>query len=441
MRPLYGKWKLLACSLVILAACVKAPQPAPAPSPTPEPTPTPAPTPTPTPTPPPVIDVPQQSQAVFTSGISFNAGDTPVPDPGSDPTPHPQQETVTFTAPAAWAATIQETKADSWLSVEPSSGEAGEVKMAVIAQPNDTYEDREAEVTIKSGDATASFKVKQAAKPRPVEVTAIRLDKSSASIQIGETLQLTATIEPADATNQEVIWYSLAPDVAEVSGSGLVKGLAAGTAVVGAKTANGLTAECEVVVMGESGSPAGYVDIVSITVDPAEKEINVGESFKLSAIVGPDNATDKTVYWRSSSTSTASVASDGTVTGGKAGTATIYAYRTTLLGQEIVGTCTVTVVQKVTSITLNITSAHLTVGHTITLYPTVTPETAPSAKSLEWKSSDESVATVDASGQVKALAVGSAEITVSADGISAKCTVTVEPISGGNEGTGEEVWK
>ena len=275
-----------------------------------------------------------------------------------------------------------------------------------------------------------------------VEVTEISLNHSSESVKVGETIQLTATLKPDNATDKTVIWYTLEPKVASVSENGLVTGLEEGSAIVGAKTANGLTAECEIVVWSDDGpGPGGYVDITGITVEPSEIEINVGETVKLSATVAPDNATDKTVYWRSSSTSTASVTSDGTVTGGKAGTATIYAYRTSLLGEEITGVCTVTVVQKVSSITLNIYSAHLGVGNTITLYPTVTPEDAPSAKSLEWNSSDESVATVDATGKVTALAVGTTDITVSADGISAGCTVTVEPVSGGNEGTGEEDWK
>ena len=275
-----------------------------------------------------------------------------------------------------------------------------------------------------------------------VEVTEISLNHTSESVKVGETLQLAATLKPDNATDKTVIWYTLEPKVASVSESGLVKGLEPGSAVVGAKTANGLTAECEIVVWSDEGpGPGGYVDITGITLTPSEAEINVGETVRLSATVAPDNVTDKTVYWRSSSTSTASVTSDGTVTGGKAGTATIYAYRQTLQGQEVSGTCTVTVVQKVSTIALNIYSAHLVVGNTITLYPTVTPEDAPSAKSLEWKSSNESVATVDATGKVTALALGQADITVSADGISAGCTVTVEPVSGGNEGTGEEDWK
>lgn len=275
-----------------------------------------------------------------------------------------------------------------------------------------------------------------------VEVTEISLNHTSESVKVGETLQLAATLKPDNATDKTVIWYTLEPKVASVSESGLVKGLEPGSAVVGAKTANGRTAECEIIVWDDEGpGPGGYVDITGITVTPSEAEINVGETVRLSATVAPDNATDKTVYWRSSSTSTASVTSDGTVTGGKAGTATIYAYRQTLQGQEVSGTCTVTVVQKVTSIAFYTQDVHMMVGNTLYLYAVVTPENAPSAGSLVWKSSYEGVAGVDQSGKVTALAVGTAEISASADGVSAKCTVTVEPVSGGNEGTGEEVWK
>ena len=81
------------------------------------------------------------------------------------------------------------------------------------------------------------------------------------------------------------------------------------------------------------------------------------------------------------------------------------------------------------------------VGNVLYLYAVVTPENAPSANSLTWASSNEGVASVDQSGRVEALSEGTAEITASADGVSARCTVTVETIAGGNEGTGEENWK
>lgn len=275
-----------------------------------------------------------------------------------------------------------------------------------------------------------------------VEVSDITLDHSSESVKVGGTLQLTATLKPGNATDKTVIWYSLEPKVASVSESGLVTGLEVGSAIVGAKTPNGLSAECEIIVWDdEDPGPGGYVDISAITVEPSEIELNVGETFRLAATVAPDNATDKSVYWRSTSTSTASVAADGTVTANKAGTATVYAYRTTLQGQEITGSCTVTVVQKNTSIAFYTSEVHLTVGNVLYLYAVVTPENAPSANSLTWASSNEGVASVDQSGRVEALSEGTAEITASADGVSARCTVTVETIAGGNEGTGEENWK
>ena len=490
MNPL-GKWKLLGCALLLLASCTKTP---------------------PEPETPPAIVVPTQSQAVFSNGISFVSGEA---DPGSSAQPQAQSGTVAFTAPSPWSASVRETKADSWLTVVPSSGGAGDVTMTVTAQPNDTYEDREAEVTITSGASTATFRVKQAGKPRPVAVNSITLDKTSGSVYTGKTLQLTATVGPDNAADKSVTWSSSNPAVATVSETGLVTGVAAGSAVIEAKASSGLTAKCEITVsvetiavtgitldktsesvtvgktlqltatvepadatdksvswfssdvnvatVSETGLVTGvapgsvvieaktasgliakceisvaeeYIPVSGITLNKTELEVNVGETFKLEATVAPANSSEKVVSWRSSSSSTASVDSEGTVTGKKAGTATI----TASCGNVSV-TCQVTVVQKVTAIELNRTSATLTVGNTLYLYATVTPSTAPSASALVWASSDASVATVDASGVVKALAAGTAEITASADGITAKCVITVENVAAGNEGTTEENWK
>ena len=272
-----------------------------------------------------------------------------------------------------------------------------------------------------------------------VEVTGVKLDKTSASVKVGESLQLTAEISPENATDKSLEWFSSDEEVATVSSSGLVLGVTEGVSLIEVKTSNGLSASCEVVVFDDEVLP--LVEISSITVEPSEVEINVGESFKLTATVAPENAEDKTISWRSSSTSTVSVASDGTITGGKAGTATVTAYKITGFNGEVTGTCKVTVVQKVISIELSRSEAHLNVGNTLYLYATVTPENAPSAQNLVWESSDEGVAEVDQSGKVTALAAGTAEITASADGVSGKCTITVENVAGGNEGTGEENWK
>ncbi len=71
-----------------------------------------------------------------------------------------------------------------------------------------------------------------------VSVTGVSLDKTSAELEVGNTLKLTATIEPADATNQNVSWSSSNVEVATVE-NGTVTAKAVGSAVITVKTADG----------------------------------------------------------------------------------------------------------------------------------------------------------------------------------------------------------
>ena len=87
---------------------------------------------------------------------------------------------------------------------------------------------------------------------RPVDpvihVTGITLDKVSASLQVGQTLTLTATLEPADADDKVILWSSSESQVASVS-NGTVTGIAAGTTVITATThEGGFKAQCTVKV-------------------------------------------------------------------------------------------------------------------------------------------------------------------------------------------------
>ena len=98
-------------------------------------------------------------------------------------------------------------------------------------------------------------------------------------------------------------------------------------------------------ILGEWSRPApavvtpSAIAVTSITLD-AEATINVGETKTLTATVAPDNATDKTVSWRSENTAVATVA-DGVVTAVAAGTAIITA--TANDGSGVKAQCTVTV--------------------------------------------------------------------------------------------------
>ena len=102
-----------------------------------------------------------------------------------------------------------------------------------------------------------------------VSVTGVSLDKPSAELKIGDTLSLTPTIEPANATNQNVSWASDKETVATVDEKGTVTAKAAGTAVITVKTADGgKEATCTITVKEKtSGSEGGSDDTGDMKVE------------------------------------------------------------------------------------------------------------------------------------------------------------------------------
>ena len=248
------------------------------------------------------------------------------------------------------------------------------------------------------------------------KISAITLNKAAAEIVEGESLVLTATVSPEDATDKTVIWTSSDESIAKISKNGVVTALKAGRAIITAssKVCPTVTATCEVVVKAKT------VTVTGITLDKTTAEITEGETLTLTATVSPENATDKTVTWISSDESIAKVI-NGIVIGVKAGKATIIAS----CGDKV-ATCEITVNAKVvpaTGITLDKTKAELTEGETLTLTATVTPEDA-TDKTVAWTSSDETVATVK-DGVVTALKAGKATITAKSGEVSATCEITV----------------
>ena len=190
---------------------------------------------------------------------------------------------------------------------------------------------------------------------------------------------------------------------------------------------------------GNGGSQTGptTVAVTGVSLSKTSLSLVEGGSETLTATVAPSNATNKTVSWKSSDASTASVDANGKVTAVKAGSATITV--TTADGSKT-ATCSVTVTSKnvsVTDVTLDKTEAALTQGETVQLTATVKPDDA-TDKSIEWTSSDESVATVDNSGKVTAVSEGKVTITVKTSNLaqSASCDITVKaasiPVTGVN---------
>ena len=258
-------------------------------------------------------------------------------------------------------------------------------------------------------------------KPAVVLATSVTLNETTAEVTIGETLQLTATVAPENASNPTVTWSSSDDAIATVDANGLVTAVAAGTAIITASTNDGsnLTASCEVTVKQLA---------VSLTLDKTAAEVTVGETLLLNATVLPDNTSNPAVTWASSNDAVATVDANGLVTAVAAGTATITA--TTTDGSNLTASCEVTVkpaVILVNSIVLDKTTAEVVEGGMVKLTATVLPEDA-TDKSVTWTTSDATIATVNEDGLVTAVAPGTVTITVSAkDGSdkTATCEVTV----------------
>ena len=163
-------------------------------------------------------------------------------------------------------------------------------------------------------------------QPVPVESVSISGDgvkDGKLSLKSGASVQLTATVNPSNATDKTISWTSSNSSVAKVS-DGKVTAVKAGTATITA-TAGGKTASV-VVTVADNPVPVSSVSISGDGVKDGKLKLESGASAQLTATVSPSNATDRKVSWTSSDSSVANVMGTGVVTAGsKAGRATVTA--------------------------------------------------------------------------------------------------------------------
>ena len=257
----------------------------------------------------------------------------------------------------------------------------------------------------------------------PVAVTGVTLDKTTLSIEAGQTAQLTATVQPGNADNQAVTWSTSDASIASVDANGKVTANAKGSATITVTTADGgKTATCTVTVT----EPAAPVAVTGVTLNKSNTTIYTGRTETLTATIQPADATNKAVTWTSSNTSVATI-NNGVVTGVSVGTATI-TVKTTDGG--FTATCTVKVeeapIVHPTGVSISKSAISLQVGGTETLTATVTPADA-NNKNVTWSTSDATVAAVDKNGKVTGIKAGNATITATTEDGSktATCAVTV----------------
>jgi uncharacterized protein YjdB len=168
-----------------------------------------------------------------------------------------------------------------------------------------------------------------------VPVASVAVSPASASVAVGQTVQLTATLKDASGTplsGRVVTWSSGAPAVATVSATGLVTSVAAGTATITA-TSEGKS--------GTAGITVAPTAVASVSVSPAAPSVPAGQTVQLAAT--PKDAsgtplTGRVVTWSSTAPAVATVNGSGLVTGLAAGSTTI-----TASSEGKSGTATVTV--------------------------------------------------------------------------------------------------
>ena len=249
-------------------------------------------------------------------------------------------------------------------------------------------------------------------------VTRVHLP-SSMKLDSGASYQLQPEIAPDNATNRALAFSSSDESVAVVDGNGLVTALRAGKTTITATASSGKKDEMRLTVTQP---------VTGLTISDGDFILDRDDSRRLSAVVGPADASDKKIRWSSSNESVARVSSSGKVTGRAPGVAVI----TAAASNGLTASCAVTVVQPVTRVTLNASHLKLSRNNAARLEATIRPANATDQR-LFWSSSNPAVASVEQDGTVRALADGSCVITATAasgKNASVKLTVTSVKVTG-----------
>ena len=182
-----------------------------------------------------------------------------------------------------------------------------------------------ATITVKTNDGGFSASCEVTVKKKVITVTGVKLSAASMTLREGDKGTLTATVEPANATNKNVEWWTTDLDIVCVTSApggstGYVEARKAGKATVTVKTEDGeFSASCEITVEKKE------VPVTGIVLEQSSLLLPVGNTYALTAHVQPSNATDQNIKWISINEGVATVDQTGKVTAVTAGTADIRA--------------------------------------------------------------------------------------------------------------------
>jgi len=227
--------------------------------------------------------------------------------------------------------------------------------------------------------------------------------------------QLYATLVPASAEDQEIIWRSTNTSVATVDKNGIVTLKKSGQTaiIVSSKIDSTITAICNLEVTKS---------VTGVKLDKSAHEMFVGETFRITYTISPTGASNAQVVWSSSNSSVASVDQSGLVTAKGVGT-TVIMVKTKDGGFTAI--CTINVGRVATAVKLDVTTLVMNTGDYYYLEATLTPADS-TEKTVMYESSDTKVAVVSKKGKVTAKGAGACVIMAKTkSGSMAYCAVTV----------------
>lgn len=241
------------------------------------------------------------------------------------------------------------------------------------------------------------------------KAASVVINKSLTTLYTGMPYTLRCTVLPSDTTDKSVTYASSDTNVLTIDATGLVMAKKVGTAVITVTTADGSN-------VSDSVTFTVCQHVTDIVINDTPPILYTGDTFRLTATVLPDDASNKTLSYTSSDAAVASVDTDGLITALKAGNAAITIAATD--GSWINKTVTVTVRQRAASLTIDNPIDILYNGQMHQLNCTVLPEDT-TDKSVTYSSSDISVAAIDESGLITLAGRGRTTITVTTNDGSA----------------------
>ena len=309
-------------------------------------------------------------------------------------------ETVALTATVkpgyAKDATVTWTSSDASVATVDAKGVVTAVKAGTAV------------ITAKAGNAYATCTV--TVTDSKVAVSAIKLSNTKMTILKGKKATLTATVEPANATNKTITWSSSDTKIATVDNAGNITAKKGGKATITAQSADGVQATCEVTV-------------AEVKLNATKMTLQVGKSTTALKVETKWPSNDKVKSWKSSNKKVVTVTSKGKIKGIKKGTATI----TVTMKSGAKATCKVTVqTKKVVTKKLTINKKKATVKKGKSIQLTVKRNPISATEKITWTSSNKKIATVSSKGKVKAKKAGKVTITAkTSNGKKVTCTITV----------------